>query len=71
MLQLWHRVTNLSDETIAEKALLENVHLRTNWIKTIEKLFLIFRTLYKAQESYVVRQRRPYIQILQTTGKTL
>ena len=42
MLQFWHRVTNLSDETLAKKALLENVHLRTNWIKTIEKLINIF-----------------------------
>ena len=38
MLNFWHRVTNLSDSTFVKKALLENISLRTNWIKTVEKL---------------------------------
>ena len=38
MLNFWHRVTNLPDTTLVKKALLENINLRTNWIKTIEKL---------------------------------
>ena len=33
-----HRVTNLPDNTLAKKALLENIALRSNWIITIEKL---------------------------------
>ena len=37
-LNFWHRVTNLPNTSLAKKALLENIHLRTNWIKTIEKL---------------------------------
>ena len=37
-LNFWHRVTNLPDTSLAKKALLENINLRTNWIKTIEKL---------------------------------
>ena len=37
-LNYWHRVTNLPDTTLAKKALLENIELRTNWIITIEKL---------------------------------
>ena len=37
-LNFWHRVTNLPDTTLAKKALLENIGLRTNWILTIEKL---------------------------------
>ena len=38
MLNFWHRVTNLPDTTLVKKALLENINLRTNWIKTVEKL---------------------------------
>ena len=38
MVNYWHRVTNLPDQTLVKKALLENIYLRTNWIKTIEKL---------------------------------
>ena len=38
MINFWHRVTNLPDSTLVKKALLENIHLRTNWIKTVEKL---------------------------------
>ena len=38
MLKYWHRVSNLPDYTLAKKALLENVQLRTNWIKTVEKI---------------------------------
>ena len=37
-LNFWHRVTNLPTTSLAKKALLENIALRTNWIKTIEKL---------------------------------
>ena len=38
MINFWHRVTNLPENTLAKKALLENIVLRSNWIKTIEKL---------------------------------
>ena len=38
MLHFWHRVTYLPDSTFLKKALLENIILRTNRIKTIEKL---------------------------------
>ena len=38
MLDYWNRLTNIPDENLAKKALNENVNLRTNWIKTIEKL---------------------------------
>ena len=37
-LNFWHRVTNFPDSSLAKKALLENIHLRTNYIQTIEKL---------------------------------
>ena len=42
MLQYWYRVTNLQNESLAKKALLENIDLRTNWITTIEKLIIFF-----------------------------
>ena len=38
MLNFWHRVTNLPNTTLVKKALLENINLRTNWIRTVEKL---------------------------------
>ena len=41
-LNFWHRVTNLPDTALAKKALLENIALRTNWIRTIEKLINTF-----------------------------
>ena len=41
MLNYWYRVTELPDDTLAKKALLENVQLRTNWIMTVEKLIRI------------------------------
>ena len=37
-LNFWHRVTNLPNTSLAKTALLENIALHTNWIKTIEKL---------------------------------
>ena len=37
-LNFWHRVTNMDNDTLVKKALLENISLRTNWIITIEKL---------------------------------
>ena len=42
MLKYWHRVTSLSNEMLAKKALLENISMNTNWICTIEKLIDLF-----------------------------
>ena len=42
MLNYWYRVTNLPEDTLVKRALLENIHLRTNWIRTIEKLTKLF-----------------------------
>ena len=41
-LNFWHRLLNLPDDTLAKKALIENVRLGTNWILTIEKLIDCF-----------------------------
>ena len=41
-LNYWHRVSNLPNTSLAKKALLENIDLRTNWVKTIEKLINVF-----------------------------
>ena len=38
MLKYWYRIRDLPNETFVKMALLENIQLRTNWIKTIEKL---------------------------------
>ena len=38
LLKFWYRTTNLDNNTLAKKALLENINLRTNWVQTIENL---------------------------------
>ena len=38
MLKYWYRVSNLSNENLAKKALIENIALRSNWICTVEKI---------------------------------
>ena len=42
MLNYWYRLTHLPDDTLVKTALLENIQLRTNWIRTIEKLVNFF-----------------------------
>ena len=42
LINYWLRLTNLPDNSLAKKALLENITLRTNWIKTVEKLLGYF-----------------------------
>ena len=42
MINYWHRIRALPDETLVKKALLENTIMRSNWIRTIEKLMNIF-----------------------------
>ena len=42
-LNFWHRITNLPDTALVKKALLENISLRTNWIRTVEKLINHFK----------------------------
>ena len=38
MLNYWKRLTSLPGGSLAKKALIENANIRTNWIRTIEKL---------------------------------
>ena len=45
MLDYWKRLTDLPDESLAKRALKENVNIRTNWIRTIEKLVSTFNLL--------------------------
>ena len=46
MLNYWHRLHKMPDEDLAKKALTENVQMRTNWIRTIEKLLNLFQITY-------------------------
>ena len=59
MIQYWYRVTNLPDENLAKKALLENISLKTNWIMTIENLLNIFKlsdpTQYAKKLKYIAK----------------
>ena len=42
MINFWHHLHTLPENSLAYLALRENVELRTNWLKTIEKLMNIF-----------------------------
>ena len=42
MINFWHHLHSLPEDSLAHLALRENVELRTNWLKTIEKLMNIF-----------------------------
>ena len=57
LINFWHRVTNLPDNTLAKKALLENISLRTNLIKTVEKLLGYF-SLTDAIDNPLLLKRR-------------
>ena len=57
LVNFWHRVNNLPNNTLAKKALLENISLRTNWIETVEKL-LVFFTLTDAIDNTLLFKRR-------------
>ena len=45
MLNYWKRLTSMPETCLARKALTENVNLRTNWIRTIEKLAITFNLI--------------------------
>ena len=55
MLQYWYRITNLPNETLAKKALLENIHLRTGWTCTIEKIINSFNLADSMQSASKLR----------------
>ena len=42
MVNFWHHVNELPETSFASLALKENIEIRTNWIKTIEKIINIF-----------------------------
>ena len=42
MVNFWHHLTDLPDNSLAKLALRENVESRTNWLKTVEKFINIF-----------------------------
>ena len=43
LLNFWKRISKLPDECLVKKALTENISIRTNWIKTVEKLLATYR----------------------------
>ena len=45
MLNYWKRLSSLPERSLAKKALIENANIRTNWIKTIEKLLRCLKLL--------------------------
>ena len=42
LLNFWYRTNSSPDECLTKKALYENIRLRTNWIKTVEKFLGFF-----------------------------
>ena len=73
MLQYWHRINNLPDETLVKKDLLENTDIRSNWIATIEKLISCFNLSDSTQNATKLRcdakrsNTRPTLTIGRTT----
>ena len=45
MLNFWHRCRELPDTNLAKIALRENIDLRTNWIRTVERLLASFNLI--------------------------
>ena len=46
MINFWYRLHTLPDETLVKKALIENITIRSPWLRTIEKLLDIFHIPY-------------------------
>ena len=42
MVNFWHHLNNLPETSLAKLTLKENIESRTNWLKTLEKIFNIF-----------------------------
>ena len=50
-INFWYRIHALPDETLVKKALLENTNMRSNWIRTIEKLLIIFEIQFSENKT--------------------
>ena len=51
-LNFWNRVNSLPETSLAKKALLENITIRSNWIQTIEKLIGILSIVNKIENPH-------------------
>ena len=67
MLDYWKRLTNLPDESLAKKALKENVNLRTNWILTIEKLLRTFNLLECTNKQFKTASKQNILKYYKTS----
>ena len=56
MLNYWNRLSNLPNESLLKKALLENTNLRTKWIQTIEKLIKTFNLIETSKNSIIFKK---------------
>ena len=55
MIQFWYRITNLPQETLVKKALLENIDLRTRWTCTVKRQINIFNLSDSIQSASKIR----------------
>ena len=69
MLNYWHRLTNLPEKCLARKALAENVHLRTNWIQTIEKLIKTFNLIEVSRKQFTTTTKVNITEYYKSTWK--
>ena len=69
MLNYWHRLTNLPEKSLARKALAENVHIRTNWIQTIEKLIKTFNLIEVSRKQFMTKTRVNITEYYKSTWK--
>ena len=61
MINFWHRIRGLSDTTLVKKALLENIEIRSNWIRTIEKLLNVFEIQFIADNKQLKVKTKKYM----------
>ena len=57
LINFWYRISKLPEATLAKKALHENIAMRTNWVKTVEKILGSFG-LTDAIESPCILKRK-------------
>ena len=51
MINFWQRIRALPGETLVKKALLESTNIRSNWIRTVEKLLNVFEIQFSENKT--------------------
>ena len=65
MVNFWHHVNELPETSFSSLALKENIEIRTNWVKTIEKIINIFNLAQHVDSpafKYASKNRQSFLQ---------